>query len=96
MKITVTEEHLNRALAVPWDTKTCIVSQAVSEAFGEPVVVCGLTGVLTKTHIGNLKNARQIQALFDDGHRRKQKTESIDTLRAMLPVEIEFNETTND
>lgn len=45
MQITVTKNHLVKALSTPdWSASTCLVATAISEAIGKPVV-CGVSEV---------------------------------------------------
>lgn len=102
MKIEITEKHLDKALSVTWDSQTCIVAQAVSEAFGKSVKNCGATSVSiyniipifrfnTEDNSRDLVN--EIQNLFDVGHSQKTPNPSkIAELRKMLPLTININE----
>jgi hypothetical protein len=93
MKITITEKHLDLALAVPWSTSTCLLAQAAGEVLGR-TVYCGLGAIsFTKgSHEDYLcHSATPLQKLFDSGHlSTADRPELINQLRNLLPVEIEL------
>ena len=92
MKITITEDHLNRALSVPWSTETCLLSQAADDA--------GFKGrehkaydiiflVASGTELARVSpKADKLMELFDRGH-QEHLPDLIAQLRALLPVTVE-------
>lgn len=94
-QIEVTTTHLDRALAQPWATHTCLLAQAVAEAFDSPVMICGRgvakTGSGVKAYFDD--SATRLQDAFDAGHGRTHDAAALVALRAQLPVtiEVEYN-----
>lgn len=93
MKITLTENHLNAALAVPWSVKTCLLAQAAKEALGREVECA--EGEISTCDGGVLNHyfcptAIPLQRLFDSGHYFGVEN-TIEKLRGMLPVEAELS-----
>ena len=93
MKLILTEKHLNASLAVPWGTETCLLAQAAKEVFNKPLY-CGKGSIHIEGSEGKdsitCVGAVKYQALFDDGLRGKGDEKAIETLRNMLPVEVEL------
>lgn len=89
-ELTITEKHLDRALAVPWSTVTCVVAQCLSEALG-PLSACGYS--TCRTLAGDafqMRGHENIQGAFDYAGlcRRAGRGDKLSEqdLRAMLPV----------
>ncbi len=93
MKITITEDHLNRALSVPWSTETCILSQAADDAgFKGTESTAWLVphSITSGTALGQVsEEAAELMILFDKGHQDEGRPDLIAQLRALLPVTVE-------
>ncbi len=96
--LTITHEHLRRALAVPWSTTTCLTSQAIAEHFGVAVLANGITSVelVNGTQI-ICPNAAPFACDFDglwnlDGKRLAENLnpQRLANLEAKLPVTVEI------
>jgi hypothetical protein len=92
MKLTLTEKHLNAALAVPWSSTTCILAQAAKGA-GLPDD-CGQGNLYDSNSIHRYKvpDAKPLQALFDLGFSLSGEivdAEAIQKLRQLLPITVD-------
>jgi hypothetical protein len=91
---TLTEEHLDKALAAPmWNTTSCIVAQT----FGGPeqVFACGRSICISgesestrrQTYTWDDERVMKIMRLYDDGRAGKSEFPDWESrIRAMLPV----------
>ena len=97
MKLTITEKHLDAAIAVPWKTTTCLVAQAICEYAGEPAFVCGHGSTqMVSGRTFDWLDANWLSQEFDKafwlGVTTEEQDERLRVLRAKLPIVIEVNE----
>lgn len=102
MKITMTEQHLDKALALPWDTKTCLLAQCIADTFKEKINTCGGTSAVTISGIQiNAVNTDSQEVckrvmMFDRYHQQRGHDSAylidlISQLRTLLPYTFEAN-----
>lgn len=95
MIITVTKEHFDRAVSVPWSTTTCIIAQAIQEKLGKPLRGCGATGALFARDEPDIyyESVIELQMTFDKYHSNGQGTK--EEILALLPYNINVCDPTN-
>jgi hypothetical protein len=92
-KITIAICDLNAAVAVPWDTKTCLLAQAIKQELGSEVEYCGrgagrvVTGAAFSTK--SMKLWRLVTE-FDCRHGMDRNGRGLSLIRQQLPFEVEL------
>lgn len=87
MKTTITIDDLNAAIALPWDTKTCLVSQCVMRATKKKVESAGHYTFIMDDKEQIIISNNHIAAMFDEAH-DKRGSKNYDSIRKLLPLEI--------
>lgn len=91
-QITITKEHFDCAVAVKWDTKTCVLAQAVKDFTGEPVRFCGHGSVITfNKRILTSEETHDLVCKFDIAVRDNNKAK-LSEIRESLPLTFTFEE----
>lgn len=90
IKITITVADLDAALAVPWDSRTCLLSQAVARTFATPPKTCAYGRVVLPDgrRIYVPDKIASLQMSFDLSHGPNKYAEetSSEDIRAQLPL----------
>jgi uncharacterized ParB-like nuclease family protein len=88
--LTITEEHLDKALSQPWSTRTCLIATAAAEkGYKSPMDVAELRyedSLYLFAQHGT--KGLELMQLFDEGH-NGNIPEIIETVRKTLPVTLE-------
>jgi hypothetical protein len=100
--LTITPEHFDRAVAVPWSVTTCLLAQAAKDILGREVS-CGL-GCISDIHNNfdssmDIEGVEEFQDIFDHNHYEGNRftpipNEQLLALRARLPKTFEVRRST--
>lgn len=93
--VTITEKHLDAALALPWATCNCVAALAVAEVVGKEVKRCSPSGAASGKNWFTLsrgRTAQNISGTFDLLHAHGQRTRA--DVAALLPFtyQLELHE----
>lgn len=88
MKINITNTDLKRAMAQPWDTKTCVVSQALRRQLRVDIQGCGTGGAYGLTENWRFdRSVADIMRAFDYAH-TKEGARDYTAVERQLPFTV--------